>query len=479
LLVSPARPSSRFLLRLVAAFLLIIGLQAAGVVLAIQRLDAVAGARSAAIRAEEDKIAAVQRLRWSAELMVSTGRGFLLSGGPEHESKLHQAVDDFGAHLERLEQSALGSVSRSLLAEVDRAADQFRRHQAALVAARADARDPEEVARVFEENLRPTRLRLSEALDQLVQQKESHLLEIYEQVATDRRHLMSSTWTVLGALTLVALAIAAIFARRLLRAYRTEEEARARAQRAVSARDELLGVVAHDLRSPLGAIMMKAATLQRQRSPEVVAKQAASIENVALRMDFIIKSLLDAASLETGNFSINASPCAVDTLMQETADMFGSAAAAKSIVLDRAVAQPHLVLLADRDRLLQVLANLVGNALKFTPAGGHVSVTAEAQGESVLFSVADTGPGISADEVPQVFERFWKHEKRDSKGTGLGLFIARHIVEAHGGRLWVESEPGHGATFHFVIPGVGSEPPDHELTPPPERPTGAIADPRR
>jgi signal transduction histidine kinase len=441
-------------LRLVAAFVVVIGLQGAGVVLAIRRLDTVAGARIAAIRAEEDRSAAVQRLRWSAELMVSTGRGYLLSGAPEHEAKLHQAAEDFGVHLGRLEQSSVSAVSRSLLAEVERAADQFRRHQAALVAARADARDPEQVARRFEEDLRPSRVRLSQALDHLVEQKEAHLHEIYAQVATDRRHLMSSTWAVLLALTLTTLAIAAVFAGLLLRAYRTEEEARARAQRAVSARDELLGVVAHDLRSPLGAIMMKAGTLQRQRSPEAVAKQAASIENVALRMDFIIKSLLDAATLETGKFSINTAPCPVEALLQETADLFGSAAAARSIVLDRAAADPDLVLQADRDRLLQVLSNLVGNALKFTPPSGHVGFGAERRGETVRFSVTDTGPGISATDVPHVFERFWKQEKRDSKGTGLGLFIAHHIVEAHGGRIWVESEPGHGATFHFEIPGV-------------------------
>ena len=477
--MNPGRQSSRFLLRLVAAFVVIIGLQGVGVVLAIRRLDAVAAARIAAIRGEEDRSAAVQRLRWSAELMVSSGRGYLLSGAPGHEAKLHQAAADFGVHLERLEQSSASAVSLSLLAEVERAADQFRRHQAALVAARAGARDPEEVARRFEEDLRPSRLRLSEALDRLVEQKEAHLQEIYAQVATDRRHLMSSTWAVLAALTLVALAMATVFARRLLRAYRTEEEARARAQRAVSARDELLGVVAHDLRSPLGAIMMKAATLQRQRSPEAVTKQAASIENVALRMDFIIKSLLDAASLEAGKFSINTAPCPVEGLLQETADLFGSAAAARSIVLDRAVADPDLVLQADRDRLLQVLSNLVGNALKFTPPGGHVSIAAERLGDSVRFSVADTGPGISPADAPHIFERFWKQEKRDSKGTGLGLFIAQHIVEAHRGRIWVESEPGHGATFHFEIPGVASaQPVEAAARPDTERPSDAVADRR-
>jgi len=115
--------------------------------------------------------------------------------------------------------------------------------------------------------------------------------------------------------------------------------------------------------------------------------------------------------------------------------------------------------LADRERVLQVLSNLLGNALKFTPPGGRIRVDVERQDRmTARFTVADTGPGVLEQDAPHVFERYWKHETEGKKGTGLGLFIAKGIVDAHGGRIWVEGEPGRGATFRFTLP-VAAPPP--------------------
>ena len=110
--------------------------------------------------------------------------------------------------------------------------------------------------------------------------------------------------------------------------------------------------------------------------------------------------------------------------------------------------------LADRDRLLQVFSNLLGNALKFTPAGGEIRVGARVEDEQVLFYVRDTGPGIPTELLAHIFDRFWQANRTDRRGAGLGLSIARGIVEAHGGRLQVESEPGRGSTFSFTVPAV-------------------------
>jgi len=110
------------------------------------------------------------------------------------------------------------------------------------------------------------------------------------------------------------------------------------------------------------------------------------------------------------------------------------------------------VIHADRERLLQVFSNLIGNALKFTPRGGKVTLVAEQEGNDVRFAVIDTGPGISATQLPHVFERFWGDMTPGVKSTGLGLYIAKEIVTAHGGRIWVASEPGGGAAFYFTIP---------------------------
>jgi signal transduction histidine kinase len=168
-------------------------------------------------------------------------------------------------------------------------------------------------------------------------------------------------------------------------------------------------------------------------------------------MEVLIKSLLDSASIEAGRFSVTRAPCDVEQAMQAAMEMLGVLAAPKSIQLELHLKQPRLGVLADYDRVIEVLTNLVGNALKFSPEGGKVEMTAERDGENVRFSVSDTGPGIAHDHLPHVFDRFWKAETGGKRGTGLGLYIAKGIVEAHGGRIWVESQIGHGATFHFTL----------------------------
>jgi signal transduction histidine kinase len=162
-------------------------------------------------------------------------------------------------------------------------------------------------------------------------------------------------------------------------------------------------------------------------------------------------ALLDVTTLEAGRFAVSVTRCAVADLLRETADLFGVLAASKEVHFEQSANEPRLMLLVDRERVLQVLSNLIGNALKFTPPGGDVILSIERQGGMVRFQVRDTGPGINADNLARVFERFWT-ETPGKKGTGLGLFIAKGIVEAHGGRIWVESELGHGTRFFFTLP---------------------------
>ena len=131
--------------------------------------------------------------------------------------------------------------------------------------------------------------------------------------------------------------------------------------------------------------------------------------------------------------------------------MFAQRAAAQQVRFEQRLQEPGLAVHAERERVLQVLSNLVGNALKFTAQGGQVTLAVERDGPRVLFSVSDTGTGIAPEHVPHVFDRFWRGTP-GNKGTGLGLFIAQGIVAAHGGEIWVESEVGRGTTFHFELP---------------------------
>jgi PAS domain S-box-containing protein len=226
------------------------------------------------------------------------------------------------------------------------------------------------------------------------------------------------------------------------------------ARRATQTRDDVLGVVAHDLRSPLATILMQASLLRPPGAePERRSEKPAEvIRRAATRMSRLIQDLLDVTRMEGGGFSIERArvPAAQVVLDCVEAQQPVAASAALELRIDLTRDVPDVW--ADRDRLFQVFENLIGNAIKCTQAGGRITARAAPGNGEVLFSVADTGAGIAAEHLPHLFDRFWQVQKGGRRGAGLGLPIAKGIVEAHGGRIWVESKPGRGSTFFFTIP---------------------------
>jgi len=225
------------------------------------------------------------------------------------------------------------------------------------------------------------------------------------------------------------------------------QTARASADAATHSRERVLEIVAHDLRSPLTAI--KAISDVMARSNSAVAPRVAGIDRAVGRMDRLISQLVDGIRIGRGELTVSARPEPACAMINETVDLYAATAREHQIALEAGQLPAELVVEADRDRVMQVLGNLVGNALKFTPPGGRVSLCVRREAEDVTFSVADTGRGIEAADLPHVFEQYWKHDRH---GTGLGLYIARSVVEAHRGRIWVESAPGAGSTFFFTLP---------------------------
>jgi PAS domain S-box-containing protein len=234
-----------------------------------------------------------------------------------------------------------------------------------------------------------------------------------------------------------------------------EREMRAAAERAIRARDEVLAVVAHDLRNPVHTIMMSAsAMLELALDEESRTQQLAIILRAASGMNHLIRDLLVAARIDSGSFEMKQSPVPVGPLLDEMMELFELQARDRHITIGCALDGELPLMSADRDRIVQVISNIVGNALKFTPRDGAIALRARLSGEMVEIAVADTGMGIPAEHLPHIFDRFWQADRRKMAGAGLGLAIAKGIVEAHGGRIWVESEVGRGTTFHFTIPAV-------------------------
>lgn len=225
------------------------------------------------------------------------------------------------------------------------------------------------------------------------------------------------------------------------------------AEQAVADREHVLAVVSHELRNPLNTIGLAAAVLRDMvAGPEAGQKSIASIIRSADRMKRMIQDLLDLSSIQAGRLAIDPRPLDPRAVVEEAVESFEAEAAERGLALTREIEAGIPLIRADRDRLFQALANLVGNALKVTTSGG-VAISARFKGSEghVAFSVRDTGPGIPDDQQSRLFEPYWRGQST-YKGTGLGLAITRGIVEAHGGAIRVKSAPEAGTTFSFEIP---------------------------
>jgi signal transduction histidine kinase len=225
--------------------------------------------------------------------------------------------------------------------------------------------------------------------------------------------------------------------------------------RAVASRDDFMAMVSHDVRGILGAMALSAEILlgtpAASSAEQRAHVEAHRIRALTARMNRLVGDLLDVVSLESGTLHIHATSQDATSLLSETMDTFQHLAAARKVSMTSEVAKGVSLATFDHDRILQVLTNLVGNALKFTPVGGTIALSAIPSKDRIQITVRDSGCGIPADLIESMFGRFSQASYGDKRGLGLGLYIARNIVEAHGGQIWAESEPGKGSAFHFTL----------------------------
>lgn len=251
------------------------------------------------------------------------------------------------------------------------------------------------------------------------------------------------------------LAQAAATALHRARTYDAELDKRRHAEMAAQAREDVLGVVAHDLRNPLNLIQMTVeliideALLPAERRKEMldIALRAAK------RMNRLIDDLLDTVRLQAGRMSLAVEEVSVKTILQQAEETFRPIAERRHVDFEAEV-QDGAIVRADPARVSQIVGNLLGNAIKFTREKGSVKLRASVDDTQVVFQVVDDGPGIAPDNISHLFDNFWQARKNDRRGVGLGLTIVKGLVEAHGGRIWVESKVDHGSTFSFSLPAV-------------------------
>lgn len=371
------------------------------------------------------RLAQVHELRFEIERVVSASRGYLISGQGQRREKALSAIVAARGALDALEKPATAPRRGPMIEEVHRTSVAYL--DAIEAALGSEEWKGQRAASLFQDELAPKRDQLESSLARLVHAEDEHAEAQFQESAESAGRNVMLLLVLGGVSVLLTAGSAWFFGTSLARSYAVERGGVVRAERAVAAREDLLAIIARDL-----------------------------------------QSLADAATIEAGRLSLSTEPCAVGFLLKAAVDIFEPLAVRKAIRLTlAATVAEDLRVRADRERAIQVLSNLLANAVRFTPEGGAITVNAEPVGTDVRFSVRDNGPEIPADHLPYLFSRYGKAEAGGRRGAGLGLYIAKGIVEAHAGKVWVDSAPGKGSTFFFTMPSVDMPP---ETAPPVQSP---------
>jgi signal transduction histidine kinase len=232
------------------------------------------------------------------------------------------------------------------------------------------------------------------------------------------------------------------------------EQALSFAEGEVERRSDVLAMVAHELRNPLSIISMNVDFIADRVVDPEVREPAAEVQHSVARMNRLLQDLVDLARIEGGSLRMVKRPVDVGAFLSEIFAAYGPLFAKRGSAFTCEPRTPGIIATFDHDRIVQVLSNLLCNAMKFTPSGGTVSLLMERRADHIELAVKDTGAGIAAHALPHVFNRFWQGSSEPGTGLGLGLYICEKIISAHAGRIWVESELGRGTTFRFTLPQV-------------------------
>lgn len=219
----------------------------------------------------------------------------------------------------------------------------------------------------------------------------------------------------------------------------------------------MIAIFGHDLRGLLNALSVNAELFLRQEGGTAV-ESARNVRLTVGRMDQLITGLLDYVRVKASKLEVVPRPLDAAELVREAVEIFRPLARVKSLALTLAIPDSPLRATADPDRMFQVLSNLLSNAIKFSSVKGSITIQATSMGHDLQIAVGDDGPGIPECDLERVFEGFCQLQESGSSGLGLGLYISRAIIEAHGGKIWCTSRPGAGSTFTFTVPGLPSEP---------------------
>ncbi len=392
---------------------------------------------------------AVERLRSDGEELATTSRGHALTRDPHLLARLQDSARKFDQRLAELRERPLDRTAAGSIRKIEAVAREWE------AISTSATTEPDQLLTSFG--------RLEQYLTEFVEHEETNFDQTLEQARSSatQHEIAVALATLLG--IVLSGVLATLVVRRLDAHFRREQAASAAARREAAARQEILAVVSHDLRNPLSSITMGAALLAEILPPDPISigkpavrgpqRHVQAVANAAQRMTAMIEGILDTARIEAGTFKLHCATCDLVPLIDSTIELFQLRSNGRNIKIRSEPIAADVSVMVDRERVHQVLSNLIANALKFTPEGGEITVVARVEPALVTIEVRDTGPGIAVEQRTRVFERYWQGEGAKQQGSlGLGLYICKTIVEAHEGRIWVDSAVGQGARFCFTLP---------------------------
>jgi signal transduction histidine kinase len=406
------------------------------------------GTSSNQILVYEKGVADAERLRYASERTVATARIYMLTGEPTYLAQMEQARLNLDGIVKSLYRDKLSGEERTLLDAIRLNDNAYRSVVDGLISIRKHTQNVNAITLQFESSVTPKREALDQSISSFSKSEENQMTLGQNKIKA--LSLRTGKFVVIITSLSLALAIALAFtlAQTLMNLYEKTE-------RAYKLRDDLVSVVSHDLKNPIAAAKLSVGMILRRLasggSPEQLSKLAEKIEEALDRSTALITGLLDLGKLEAGEFTLEKNRVDMKHLIHESVSVIQPLIDAKHIAFSIAN-EEGLIADGDYDRLTQVVWNLMGNAIKFTPEGGWIKLSIESFEREIKICVRDNGPGIEEADIAHVFDRYWQAKQTAKRGSGLGLAISKGFVEAHGGKIWVESKIGFGSAFYFTVP---------------------------
>jgi signal transduction histidine kinase len=394
----------------------------------------------------------IEQIVSAEEMSVASARAFLITRDPAFLARMEIARKRFSKNLSILENSDNSALHRNLFEKVKQADSSYYATLEKFIAALKNGSSMASLISRFENELQPKRESLETAVDNFIDYTKDRLDNEKMVLSTSNRESLHLLVEVSIIAFVFAVMLAIFVVRAISQSYR-------KAEQIAQIRQDIVETVAHDLKNPLTAIklttdlMLRAIGTTEVTSSAKVQSGLYRIKKALDRMSALIFGLLDLAKLESKTFVLEKNAVIPNKILADVFDLFEPLITEKKISLELDANAMEEVA-CDYERIVQVLSNLLSNALKFSSSGTKISLSVNATGNAVIFSVADNGLGISANDQTHIFDRFWQASEGRKGGTGLGLAICKGIVEAHGGKIWVESKPGVGSTFKFSIPNT-------------------------